>query len=158
MRDGLGAHAGELQQAQHGGFVFLQQLVAEGHGAGGDEVADVGGHAFADAGDVEQRLGVGFGRGERRRVDGLLLDGFGGAAIGADAEGVGGVDFEQRSGFVEETREGDVVHKVQVERRKGRDRIDCRCEIRPGIELAVVRGHSIAFLGCSTCCREVEPG
>ena len=54
---GLGAHAGEAQEFEHGGFVFLQELFAQGHGAGGEERLDVGGHAFADAGDGEKGLG-----------------------------------------------------------------------------------------------------
>ena len=35
--DGLGAHAGEAEELEHGGLVFLQELFAEGQGAGGDE-------------------------------------------------------------------------------------------------------------------------
>ena len=111
--DGLGAHAGEAQEFEHGGLVFGEELFAEGHGAGGDEVADVGGHAFADAGDGEEEL---WGRrrgGEGGELGGLLLDGLGGAAVGADAEGVGCVDFEEGGGFVEEAGDGDVVHKVR---------------------------------------------
>ena len=34
---GLGAHAREAQEFEHGGFVFLQQLFAERHGAGGED-------------------------------------------------------------------------------------------------------------------------
>ena len=58
---GLGAHAGEAEEFEHGGLVFLEELFAEGHGAGGDEGDDVGGHAFADAGDGEESFGVGVG-------------------------------------------------------------------------------------------------
>ena len=54
--DGFGAHAGEAEEFEHGGFVFLQELFAEGHGAGGEEGLDVGDHAFADAGDGEELL------------------------------------------------------------------------------------------------------
>ena len=113
-RDGFGSHAGEAEELEHGGAVVGEQLVAQGHGAGGDEVADVGGHAFADAGDGEQRFGVGLGGGEGGELGGLLLDGLGGAAVGADAEGVGGVDFEESGGFFEQAGEGDVVHGSQV--------------------------------------------
>ena len=108
---GFGAHAGEAQEFEHGGFVFLEELFAERHGAGGDEGDDVGGHAFAYAGDGEESFGVGVGRGEGGELGGLLLDGFGGSTVGADAEGVGGVDFEESGGFVEETGDGDVVHR-----------------------------------------------
>ena len=51
---GLGAHAGQAQQLEHGGTVLSEELLAQRHGAGGDQVADVGGHAFADASDREQ--------------------------------------------------------------------------------------------------------
>ena len=56
--DSFGAHAREAKEVEHGGFVFLQELFAEGHGAGGDEGADVGGHAFADSGDGEESFGM----------------------------------------------------------------------------------------------------
>ena len=93
------------------GLYFCEQLFAQRHGAGGDEVADVGGHALADAGDGEQRLGVGLGGGDGGELGGLLLDGLGGAAVGADAEGIGGVDLEQRGGLFEQAGDGDVVHE-----------------------------------------------
>ncbi len=60
---------------------------------------NVGDHALADAGDGEELFGV---VGEGGELGGLLLDGLGGAAIGADAEGVGCVDLEEGGGFVEE--------------------------------------------------------
>lgn len=44
-------------------------------------------------------------------LGGLLLDGFGGAVVGADAEGVSGIDLEERGGFFEESGDGEVVHK-----------------------------------------------
>ena len=119
-RDGLGAHAGQAQQLQHGGLVPREQLFAQRHGAGGDQVADVGGHAFADAGDGEQGLGVGVGRVSVRELRGLLLDGLGGAAVGAHAEGVGAVDLEQRGGFVQQAGEGDVVHRNAKVNERGR--------------------------------------
>ncbi len=60
---GLGTHAGKAEEFEHGGFVFLKELFAEGHGAGVDEGDDVSGHAFADAGDGEEGFGVGVGSG-----------------------------------------------------------------------------------------------
>ena len=112
--NGLGAHAGEAQEFEHRGAVFGEEFFAEGNRAGGDEIADVGGHAFADAVDGEQGFGVGVGRGEGGELRGLLFDGLGGAAVRADPEGIGAVDFEKCSGFVEEACEGDVVHRVMV--------------------------------------------
>ena len=40
----------------------------------------------------------------------LGLDGFGGVAVRADAEGILAVDFEQVGGFVENAGDGFVVH------------------------------------------------
>ncbi len=54
---GFGSHAGEAEEFEHGGFVFLEQLFAEGHRAGGEESLDVGDHAFADAGMARSCLG-----------------------------------------------------------------------------------------------------
>ena len=62
-------------------------------------------------GMARRALGSASGVARVAELGGLLLDGLGGAAVGADAEGVGGVDFEERGGFVEETGDGDVVHK-----------------------------------------------
>ncbi len=46
---GFGAHAGETQEVEHRGPIFLQELFAEGEGSGGEDGLDVGRHAFADA-------------------------------------------------------------------------------------------------------------
>ena len=43
-------------------------------------------------------------------LDGGGLDGFGGAAVGADAEGIASCDFEQVGGLDEEIGDGAVVH------------------------------------------------
>ncbi len=61
-------------------------------------------------GMASRALGSDVGGGEGGELGGLLLDGLGGAAVGADAEGVLAVDFEQGGGFVEEAGDGDVVH------------------------------------------------
>ena len=104
---GLGAHAGEAEEFEHGGFVFLQELFAERQGAGGEKRLNVGGHALADAGDGEELFGV---VGEGGELGGLLLDRLGGTAVGADAEGVGGVDLEEGGGFFEQAGDRDIVH------------------------------------------------
>ena len=105
---GFGSHAGEAQEFEHGGFVLLQELFAEGHGAGGEEGLDIGDHAFADARDGQERFGVVREGGELGR---LLLYGFSGAAIGADAKGVSCVDLEEGGGFIEEAGDRDIVHE-----------------------------------------------
>jgi len=122
--DGLGAHAGEAEEIEHGGAIFCQEFRAEGHGTGRDEVADVGGHAFADAGDAEQGFGVGgltgWWRDESGEGGGVLFDGFGSAAVGADTEGVLAVDLKESGGFVEQASNGDVVHGGLCGRDSGR--------------------------------------
>ncbi len=85
----------------------MQQLIAQRHGAGGGEVADVGGHALADAWDREQRLGIAR---PARQAGGLLFHGFSSAPVGANTERIGGIDFEQRRGFIEQAGERNVVH------------------------------------------------
>jgi hypothetical protein len=41
----------------------------------------------------------------------MILDGLRGVAVGADAEGILAVDFEQVGGFVENRGDGFVVHR-----------------------------------------------
>jgi len=48
---GFGTHAGEAQELEHGGFVFLQELFTKRKSAGRKQRLDVGEHAFADARD-----------------------------------------------------------------------------------------------------------
>ena len=64
-------------------------------------------HAFADAGDGEHFLGLADQFGD---LLGLGFNGFGGVAVGADAEGILTVDFEQVGGFVENAGDGFVIH------------------------------------------------
>jgi hypothetical protein len=98
------------EEVEHGGLVAGEKFVAQGHRTGGDEVANIRGHAFADAWDGEERLWVSFGSGDGRERQCLLLYSLCGAAVGANAKWVSGVDFQQGGGFVEQTRECDVVH------------------------------------------------
>ncbi len=49
--------------------------------------------------------------GEGGELGGLLLDGLGGSTVGANTEGVGGVDLEEGGGFVEQAGDRDVVHE-----------------------------------------------
>ncbi len=85
----------------------MEQFVAQRHGAVLLDRLDVGDHALADAGDFEQALGIAGDGGER---DGALLDGFGGAAIGADAKGIAGADLQQIGGFGEHLCDGAIFH------------------------------------------------
>ena len=108
--DGLGAHAGKFEQLKHGGLVAGEQLVTQRHRAVLLDRLDVGDHAFADAGNLEQAFGIVGDGGER---DGALLDGFGGATVGADAEGVACADLEQICGFGEELCDGAIFHVLR---------------------------------------------
>lgn len=114
--DGFGAHAGETEELEHGGLVFLQKLFAEWHGSGSEKSLDVGDHAFADAGDGEELFGI-FGDGGE--LGGLLLDGLGCAAVGADAKGICGIDLEEGGSFVEESGDRDIVHGLCSESAEG---------------------------------------
>ncbi len=105
--DGLGAHAGELEQLKHGGLVAREQFIAQRHGAVLLDRLDVGDHAFADAGNLEQAFGIGGDGGEG---NGALLHGFGGAAVGAYAEGIARADLEEIGGFGEELCDGAIFH------------------------------------------------
>jgi hypothetical protein len=112
--DGFWAHARKTQQLEHGGFVFLEELFAKRNGAGGEEGLNVGNHTFADAGDSEQLFGI---IGEGGQLGGLLLDSLGGSAVGADAEGVSCVNFEEGGGFVEQAGDRNIVHGDPVRAR-----------------------------------------
>ena len=50
----LGTHAGQPQKLQHGGSIFGQQLRAQRHGAGRDEIANILCHALAYTRNGEQ--------------------------------------------------------------------------------------------------------
>ena len=58
---------------------------------------------------------------EGGELRGLGFDGLRGAAIRAHAEDIGVVDFEQGSGFVEQSGESDVVHEAFVEKKTNAD-------------------------------------
>ena len=93
----------------------MQELFAEGEGAGAEDRLDVGDHALADAGDGEELFGVVC---EGQELGGLLLDSFGGSTIGADTEGIGGINLEQGSSFVEKAGDRDIVHENAIRVRR----------------------------------------
>src|SRR5208283_1205733 len=70
------------------------------------QLLNVGRHALADAGDLEQLLRF---VDQSRDLLGEPFERFGGAAIGADTEGVVAVDLHEISGFVEDVGDGLVV-------------------------------------------------
>jgi hypothetical protein len=55
----LGPMPGSLSSSRTPGAVFGKQLVAQGQRAGGGDGLQIGGHALADAGNLQQAGGVG---------------------------------------------------------------------------------------------------
>ena len=96
----------DFQQLQHRRPVFLEQFLMLPELACLAELLDVGGHAFADAGNFQQLLGLAE---QGRNLVGRGLNRLGGAAIGADTESVVAVDLHQIGGFVEDVRDGFVI-------------------------------------------------
>ena len=107
QRDGLRAESLDLQQLQHRGPVLLQQLLVRPELAAAAQLLDVGRHALADAGNLQQLLGF---VDQCRDLLRQSFDGLGGAAIGADAERVVAVDLHEIGGFVKDVGDGLVVH------------------------------------------------
>ena len=60
-RNGLRAHAGKAKELEHRRLVSGQEFIPQRHGASGCEVADIRGHALANARNRQQRLGVRLG-------------------------------------------------------------------------------------------------
>ena len=83
--DRLRSQALDLEQVEHGGAIFLEQFGVQRKFALFEHFLHVHQHAFADAGDGEHFLGFVDQVGD---LLGLGFDGFGGIAIGADAEGI----------------------------------------------------------------------
>ena len=106
-RDGFRAEALNLQQLQHRRVIFLEQFGLHGEFAVCEEFLQVAQHAFADAGNRENLLGVGDEFLDLLRV---ILDGLRGVAVGADAERILPIDLEQVGGLVENVGDGLVVH------------------------------------------------
>ncbi len=77
------------------------------------QLLDVGRHTLADAGNLQQLLGL---VDQPRDLLRQSFERLGGAAIGADAEGVVAVDLHQIGGFVEDVGDGLVVHARVPER------------------------------------------
>ena len=124
QRNGLRPQPLDLQQLQHRGPVFLQQLLMRAELAAAAQLLDVGGHAFADAGNLQQLLGF---VDQCRDLLGQAFEGLGGAAIGADAERVVAIDLHEIGGFVEDVGDGFVVHARYPMRNCN---VEKRCAVR----------------------------
>jgi len=91
--------------------------------AGGNHVADVAGHAFADPRDGQQGFLVLV---DLRQLLIVRFNGLGGAAIGSDAEGIFPSHLHKVGGLMEDAGDGFVVgrrwHGFIVNRRNRRNR------------------------------------
>ena len=94
---------GRAEKLKHCWTIFCEELSAEGHGAGGNEIANAQCHAFADTGNSKEKLGICIGRGQSGELRGLLLYGFRRPTVGADAEGIGAVNLKEGGSFFEQT-------------------------------------------------------
>src|SRR5579872_579660 len=121
--DSLWAEALDLQQLQHRGMIFLEQLGVDRQLAFFEHFLEILEHAFADAGNLENLLRF------ADQIGNLLwvgLDGLGGVAVRADAKRILAVNFEQVGGFVENARNGFVVHSgrtIQIIEYCGTDKV-----------------------------------
>ena len=142
--DGLRPEALNLQQLQHRGMIFLQQFGLHGELAVFEKFLQVPEHALADAGNCENLLGIVDQFFDRLRA---VLDGLRGVAVGADAEGVLPVDFEQVGGFVENVGDGLVVHRLKIKQdwRAGPARGKCGCGILRLRDFIAYGGKSTAL-------------
>jgi hypothetical protein len=109
--DRLRSQTLDLQQLQHRWVIFLEQFGLHAEAAFLEQLLQVDQHAFADAGDGQHLLGFGD---DVFDLLGKVFDGLGGVAVGADAEGILAVDFEQVGGLVENRGDGFVVHVLKI--------------------------------------------
>ena len=107
----LGPMPGRRRSSQHGGAVLVRSSSRSGMVPVATRSTQCWRPCLCRCRDGEKLFGLVDEGGE---LGGLLLDGLGGAAVGADAEGIGGVDFEERGGLVEQAGEGDVVHGLRA--------------------------------------------
>ncbi len=114
QRHALRAERRNIEKLKNSGGIFFQQFLAEAVIAGGQNFADVLGHAFADAGKLLELL----------FILGDILDALGEAAeqigdffIAAVAADDGAINFEQLRGFAENFCNVAVVHGYAVSSR-----------------------------------------
>ena len=88
-------------------MVFPEQFGLHAEAAVSEQFLQVQQHPFADAGDGKNFLGF-----ANEISNGLrqIFDGLGGIAVGADAERICCVNFEQIGGFIQDRGDGFVVH------------------------------------------------
>ncbi len=103
----LGAERLQREHFEHGQRIFLQQLFAQAVVAGGENLADVLGHSFADAGKLFELFRIG---GDDFDRFGQAGDQFGGFLITAIAADDGAVDLQQLRGLAQDARDLPILH------------------------------------------------
>ena len=88
-------------------MVFLQQLDVSSKATLLEEFLQVVEHAFANTGNLKNLLGVRDQVGDALRQ---VFDGLRGVPIGANAERILPIDFEQVGSFVQQVGDGLVIH------------------------------------------------
>ena len=111
QRDGLGAESLNFQQLQHGRVILLQQSGLHGELAGIKEFLQVGQHPFADAGNGEHLLGI---ADDVLQLMCVAFDGLRGIAVGANAERILPINFEQVGRLVEDVGDCLVIHMLKI--------------------------------------------
>ena len=105
--DGLRAEPLDLEQLQHRRAVFFEKLGMLLQVALVHDLAQVGGHAFADTGNFQQLFGVLDQFGDLLRQG---FNGFGGIAIGAYAKRILTGNLHQIGGLEQDIGDALVVH------------------------------------------------
>ncbi len=116
----LGTQIGHLQDVSQGGGHFGFELVKEFQAAGGEQLADLLGDGFTDAGDLGQLAVLPKGAG----VDAQVLQAVGGFAVGEDLVDQLAFDLEQVGDLLEDGGQlvvgvGFVAHRLNDTMRVG---------------------------------------
>ncbi len=109
--DGLRSEALNLQQLQHRRVVFLEQFHLDGELAAFEKLLEVVQHSLADAGNSQNLLGIGDQILDLLRV---IFNRLRRVAVGANAERVLPIDFEQIRRFIKNVGDGLVVHRLKI--------------------------------------------
>jgi len=116
QRNRLRSQPLNLQQLQHRRVILLEQVGLHAEAAVLEQLLQIDQHAFADAGDSEHFLGFGD---DVFDLLGMIFHSLGCVAVGANAERILTVDFEQVGGFVKNVGDGFVVHGLKLNQDQG---------------------------------------
>ena len=103
----FGAERLQRKQVEHGQRILLQHLFTQAVIAGGENFADVLGHAFADTGKLLELFRIG---GDGFDRFGEAGDQFGGFLITAVAADDGAIDLQQLCGLAQHARDVAIFH------------------------------------------------